>query len=97
METGNWSWCREQDSLGAGGFIAFSQEIIAFQNIIKFELPFDYKLENLKQETKKAQKDDNPYMSSSDLMQMTEKEKIVEEMAQAAKIEEALHKEQHKQ
>lgn len=43
------------------------------------------------------QKDENPYMSGADLMQMTEKEKIVEEMAHAAKIEEALQKEQAKQ
>ena len=43
------------------------------------------------------QKEENPYMSAADLASMTEKEKIVEEMAHAAKIEEALHKEQARQ
>ena len=40
---------------------------------------------------------DNPYMSASDLMEMTEKQKIVEEMAQAAAEAEEALKEQVKQ
>ena len=40
---------------------------------------------------------DNPYMSANDLMEMTEKQKIVEEMAQAAAEAEEALKEQVKQ
>ena len=43
------------------------------------------------------QMSDNPYMSANDLMEMTEKQKIVEEMAQAAAEAEEALKEQVKQ
>jgi len=43
----------------------------------------------MKQESDAAQMAENPYLSGPELMQMLEKQKIVEEMAQAAAEAEA--------
>ena len=55
------------------------------------------RLESLKQESNAVQLEDNPYLSGPELMQMLEKQKIVEEMAQAAAEAEAAMQEQAKQ